>query len=550
MPDTFRPTRRTTRSMSREQSPVSVSPTGDGGVPRSQPKRRVVPNANSFAYGSQGRTPLPSQLNPDLADMNPVDAVRAAVEIADARPIVSLAEVLGSLDDLSAIPEDDEEIHPGSDLYDVEKEYSMDHVSDHSSDNEKEDDRAYASRFGHTETAVHGPGNKFPKADKRDSRSFGTEDPIFGVGKSAQAKTGSIVSTGQSSSTLKGDSAQVINQHVSRDDSDLTHQEHERIGPSRLTMNILRFIVVFLILYTFYQAALRFPQFNSLRNMSKTAELAARPMPTLYDQQISNLMDRLKKVEDSLNVLPTQYVQPEPARINFFSPGVGAMVDPHLTSPSNKHTYKARAWHHWGMGKYNGKTPGPADALAPWADVGDCWCAAPSGGKAQLTVLLPHRVIPTHLVVEHVQKGLTLGIGAAPKDLELWVQILDDDQRDSVQAGANAFLQHGSEDSTDRTDNFQAEKSLDRTWVRIANFRYDIDAPQHIQTFKIDVQLDNWGLAANKVAIRVKDNWGPSDFTCLYRLKLHGHLAEPPRDEYAPEYLREQRERRQRSSLR
>lgn len=498
--------------MSRETTPVEIPTVGHGAAgPRSTSKRRAVPNANSLSYGSQGRTSAPVELNPDLAEMNPLEAIRAAVQIADARPIGrSQNPSKARDDDMSAIQEEDEVVQSRGDSYNIEKEFNAVDAADDSSDSEKE-----------VET---GPGNQTPQASERGSRSFGTEDPILGAGRRAQAKTGPLGTTGE----LSGEAS-----------VHLVHQEQEIAGPSLMVTNLLRLLLVALILFLWYQGTKTRP------SMSKVVETEGRPAPIFTDMQYNHLLDRLQKVEASLNVPPSQ---PEPARVNFFSPGIGAMVDPHLTSPSNMHGYRARAWHHWGLGKYNGKAPGPLEALTPWEDVGDCWCAAPSGdGKSQLAVMLPHRIVPTHLVVEHVQKGMTLGIGAAPRDLELWVQILDDDQRDSVISGANDVLTRstmGKEDAADatsRTDDFLAEKSLDRTWVRIASFRYDVDAPRHVQTFEVDVRLDYWGLAANKVAVRVKNNYGPSDYTCLYRLKLHGHLAEPPTEEYAPEYLHEKR---------
>ncbi|MCJ1249842.1 hypothetical protein MMC30_007068 [Trapelia coarctata] len=548
MPDML-PGRRTTRSMSRDSTPVEIPIIADGAAPRGNTTRRMVPNAHSSAYGSLGRSSAPVELNPALADMNPIDALRAAVQIADARPIGRSGTKSQTVDDdLPAIQEEYEVRRSREDLYNIEQEYSG---VDDSSDSEKENEAVHARGHGDVETRVHGSGNQIPWANERDSRSFGTEDPILGAGKTAQAKAGPPDTTG----LTEGKRADLINRYLSEDQL-LRERDHaqqhrqESSGPSPLVTNLLRLVVLALFLFVCYQVASHFPRFNALFNISNITDYKARPVAIVHDAQFNNILERLQRVEDTLHVQPSQYMEPDRPRINFFSPGVGAMVDPHLTSPSNKHSYLARAWHHWGLGKYKGKTPGPGDALTPWEDVGDCWCAAPSGGKSQLAVMLPHRIIPTHLVVEHVQKGLTLGIGAAPRDMELWVQILDEKQRDSVQAAANAVLRHstrGSEDgpgALSASDDYEAQKSLDRTWVRIASFAYDIDAPRHIQTFKIDFQLDYWGLAANKVAVRVKNNWGPSEYTCLYRLKLHGHLAEPPRDEFAPESLLEKAEQK------
>lgn len=564
-----------TRSMSRESGPTSVDP-ADGQGPRSTSKRRKAHSNHSSAYGAYGRSL--NAADPSAianADSGIVAAISASVRKARARSVQALGVdrfspgVQTAHNDLSDIQEEDDLVDAG--------------------DSEAESDAT---------------GNGIPTVTAGNSRSFGTEDPILGAMEKAQSEAGSSKTTGGSSksatesfkvqhqkATLKkhrtsgSPSAQLHHeQNQEREHEEREYRLHRRQARQnrrqastnlsfmdRLTMiawgfplpqwllflfaSIFKIFVVATLLYGMYEGALRIPAFKAFSfhsdrvSINHTSSYDMSPTP-LYMNQYNTLIARLENVENAVRAIPAHYDEPDPPRVNFFSRGLGAMTDPHLTSPSNKHNYQARAWHRWGLGTYTGNVPGPADALMPWEDVGDCWCAAPSGGKSQLAVMLPNRIIPTHLVVEHIPKGATLGIGAAPKDLELWVQILDNEKRAPVQAAADNVRRRSTSgpdedlDDTKRADDFQAEKSLDRTWVRIASFRYDIHAPRHVQTFKIDVQLDYWGLAANKVVIRVKNNWGPSDFTCLYRLKLHGNLAEPPRDEYAPEYLLEKKNER------
>jgi len=561
--------------MSRGTTPVQaptgvVETTATGAETGTQRPTVGVVNANSLAYGSQGRLFNSLELDAQNVERAISDVLRDALQPSNARPTRTTGRLSTDSEptdnELSDILEEVEVPYP--DLSETEENKRL-FPGEDLSDNQ-EDEVVDAGDLGDVENEAHGTGNKLSEAIEGNSRSFGTEDPILGPAKKARAKAGSSSTTGTASKTAarsfksKGQKSPSKRRHSSESPSDQLHQEQEeaeayrrasasppvvdcntwslqfqRLLPSIISLRNLLLLVGFL--YGIYRAV------PVGVDVYKSWQHGAPRTTIIYDQRYETLLDRVEKMEGVFHRVPAPHVEPEPIRVNYLSRGLGAMIDPHLTSPSNKHNYQARAWHRWGLGTYVGQVPGPADVLLPWDDVGDCWCAAPSDGKSQVAVLLPHRIVPTHVVVEHIPKGATLGIGAAPKDLELWVQILDDQQRDLVQAGANDVLRwsrKGSKDSTDvtptqRIDDFQAKKSLDRTWVRLASFRYDIEAPQHIQTFKIDVELDYWGLAANKVAIRVKDNWGPSDFTCLYRLKLYGKLDEPPTDEFAREYLRE-----------
>jgi Sad1 / UNC-like C-terminal len=70
---------------------------------------------------------------------------------------------------------------------------------------------------------------------------------------------------------------------------------------------------------------------------------------------------------------------------------------------------------------------------------------------------------------------------------------------------------------------YSGDALLGPTFFRIGKWQYDIDGENHIQNFDLDVVLDIPNLLVDKVVIRVKSNWG-SPHTCLYRLKLHGHI--------------------------
>lgn len=249
----------------------------------------------------------------------------------------------------------------------------------------------------------------------------------------------------------------------------------------------------------------------------------------LTTYQYDHLRDRINDVEK--RVATSVKTARKVPRVNFFAPGSGVVVDPYLTSPTRQLAQsKSRSARllAWLMDIPKLTAPPPSAAFAPWDDIGDCWCAPPGGGRSQLTVMLPKNVIPTDLVVEHIPMEATLDPGATPKDIEMWVEIQDDKKREAV---ANAaFSLFKKEDSNlapeaENTNLFSTSKSLDYKWVRVGRWRYKIFTDNYIQTFSVPVPLDHFSAPTNKIAIRTLSTWGTADYVCLYRLKLHGLLA-------------------------
>lgn len=206
--------------------------------------------------------------------------------------------------------------------------------------------------------------------------------------------------------------------------------------------------------------------------------------------------------------------------VNYFAWGLGAVVDPYLTSP----TYQKQmlSWYTirglYKMLTYKGPMPYSSDkTLQRWDEATDCWCAAKSDdkGKAQLAVLMPHAIMPTSITIEHIPARGTLDIGAAPKEFEVWVTNTEQD------LGLTSTHAKGLEQ--------QCGEQPDTGFICIGTGRYDIHGPNHIQNFALEAE-ELTG-PANKVVVKVKNNWG-QDHTCLYRVRMHGEqqaaVAEDP----------------------
>lgn len=189
--------------------------------------------------------------------------------------------------------------------------------------------------------------------------------------------------------------------------------------------------------------------------------------------------------------------------VNFFSRALGAVVDPHLTSPTmasrglTRRVLQKLTW-------IPGDLP-PAAVLVGWEEPTDCWCAArsPGTGKAQIGIVMPHKIVPETLLVEHIPRDGTLDIGSAPRGMEVWVEVEDE--------GVRAALG-------------QPEDRPGEKFVRVGSFEYRVDALNHVQAFNLNSELLTQS-PVNKVVVRVTGTWG-RDWACLYRLRMNGTPAD------------------------
>ena len=257
----------------------------------------------------------------------------------------------------------------------------------------------------------------------------------------------------------------------------------------------------------------------------------------LHDQ----LLDQLERICCNR---PNEAQKPGEA-INFFATGNGAIVDPFLTSPTK--LSRKLTWKEWRLeifhGVYFRSALGPVAALMPWEDVGDCWCAPPRRGKSQITILSPYSFTPTNLVVEHIHPFATLDIGSAPKEMELWIEILDDAKRENVENALSEMYTQDHAFNTDPNDLVTTEsgkkhlapaQALPHTFVKIGKWEYSITRhSRYGQTMHVDIDLKRFGVETSRLSVRVNSNQARVDYTCIYRLKMFGDI----RDEERPHYF-------------
>jgi SUN domain-containing protein 1/2 len=224
------------------------------------------------------------------------------------------------------------------------------------------------------------------------------------------------------------------------------------------------------------------------------------------------------------------------ARPDFAMHSAGARIVPSLTSPTFEMSPQTMRGMIVGLLTGNGYAIGrpPITALHHELHNGYCWPFA--GSKGQLGVALAAPTIISDVTIDHVAKEVAFDMRSAPREMEVWGMVEGRDNIARVREWQKAKERQLAEARTRAAEAgvpLEAEeipvypRTLPKSpqYVRIASFSYDIHSPNNIQTFPVSQEIHDLGVDFGIVVLVVKSNWGRTEFTCLYRLRVHGQRA-------------------------
>ncbi|KAJ7458411.1 hypothetical protein B0H11DRAFT_1924838 [Mycena galericulata] len=234
---------------------------------------------------------------------------------------------------------------------------------------------------------------------------------------------------------------------------------------------------------------------------------------------VSSELNSIKKDFEALQLLvkasrPSRHI----ARPDFALHSSGASVIPSLTSPTytlRRSTLPGRIFEYF---THYGALTGRPPVTSLHYDIHDGHCWPFAGSHGQLGIVLAAPIYIEDITIDHVASAVAVNRRtSAPRDMEVWAMVEGQDNIDKLEAWREEMTQwqeHGPARPT-MLANYPE-------FIRIASFQYDIYSPDNIQTFPVDAEIRRLGIDIGVVVLVVKSNWGMEEYTCLYRIRVHG----------------------------
>ncbi|KAH9919952.1 hypothetical protein B0H21DRAFT_702028 [Amylocystis lapponica] len=156
----------------------------------------------------------------------------------------------------------------------------------------------------------------------------------------------------------------------------------------------------------------------------------------------------------------------------------------------------------------------PSSALKRDVQPGNCWPM--SGSSGYIGVKLSDPIVVTSVTIEHLPATLARDITTAPRSFVLW-GLLDRSALPGPVLRASDDVAHNSLPSS-----LIKHVSHDFVLVVLAEFQYDIWDQQHVQTFQVQPHYPP--VKMDTAIFQIRENWGSDNFTCIYRLRVHGDM--------------------------
>ncbi|KAG0061100.1 hypothetical protein BGZ89_011747 [Linnemannia elongata] len=186
--------------------------------------------------------------------------------------------------------------------------------------------------------------------------------------------------------------------------------------------------------------------------------------------------------------------------------------------------------------------------IQPEMNPGDCWPM--QGGWGQVAIQLAKRVVVTEIVIEHVDPRIALHRGTAPREIEIWRLAAP-----TTNPSSSSSTEEDGKKRRMRNDGNAGESPILATWYKfgspfpgaslLTTITYQKEQQQPIGTCdcskdgdkngeaeteietvqRFSIPLSKQNVPAHGIVVRVLSNWGHPDFTCLYRVRVHGRAV-------------------------
>ncbi len=203
--------------------------------------------------------------------------------------------------------------------------------------------------------------------------------------------------------------------------------------------------------------------------------------------QPDSMMVDLSQVKELIKQALYIYNADKTGMVDFALESAGSsVISSRCSSSYNKGQPKARLFGIIPLPYYHNS---PRLAIQPQVLPGECW--AFKGSKGKLTVRLALKILPTSFSIEHIPLVLV--------------------PNGKIDSAIHDFSVYGYRDEASKNSSL------------LGNYKYEANSPEYLQYFPVQVELDE---TFQVIEFIIASNHGNKEYTCVYRVRVHGVLAQ------------------------
>ncbi|KAI7873909.1 hypothetical protein K492DRAFT_169791 [Lichtheimia hyalospora FSU 10163] len=209
--------------------------------------------------------------------------------------------------------------------------------------------------------------------------------------------------------------------------------------------------------------------------------------------------------QELMDTLDDRYVMRQVQVPDFALATLGSRVLVQYTSPTFNQGNNQKGWrssvYRWMQHPSSSSlsSASPVMALLPDTHPGQCW---PMAGKyGSLGVRLSQPISVNAVSIDHADSHQVIDMSSAPKDFEVW---------GLTQPRSTATWKYP----------WDPAASLAGDAVYLGKFKYNMDNGA-VQTFKITARSP----PLRDIVFRFLSNWDKDEYTCIYRVRVHGNIV-------------------------